>query len=350
MQPNMSSVYKMWKSHQDDPEKYPALAEIVDHNGDGVAEVNCPQEIDAIIQSVTEMLRDLGYPMEGKRVVWVMDDRIYHSGTQYRVLDKHAWEASPYANVHKYSHDVYPASAARGARGCTDCHHPNAEFLFANVLEYPFDEQGKPIMQPQYVLLGLSKTEAMMGAWRETYLKPTTYGMVGALIVASMAMIAGMGIRWTFPSPPISRMLRLAPLIIAVLCLGGGVVLWLSRPALMAYMLPNRFWLDSNHFLFAVFVMAAGLLALMWEIRQRRSSDRFTRALIRSTIVIELLTSLVLASLAGALMFFRIPGLDTVTRASYTAFDLAIAFVVVGAIVTVLHRAIKQPGKSCPDG
>jgi hypothetical protein len=59
---------------------------IVDDNGDGVPEVNRPLEIDALIHSVKQLLADIKYPMEKKRVVWVMDDRIYHSGTEYRVF------------------------------------------------------------------------------------------------------------------------------------------------------------------------------------------------------------------------------------------------------------------------
>ena len=46
----------------------------------------------------------------------------------------HPWEASPYANVHKYNHDVLPANAALGVNGCTDCHHPESDFALALVV------------------------------------------------------------------------------------------------------------------------------------------------------------------------------------------------------------------------
>jgi hypothetical protein len=82
-----------------------------------VPEVNRPEEIDALIASVRQALEDVGYPLEGTRVVWVSNERVYRSGTEYREVPKHDWEASPFANVHKYSHDVYPARAALGSGG-----------------------------------------------------------------------------------------------------------------------------------------------------------------------------------------------------------------------------------------
>lgn len=84
MQPRASDVLKMWTAHREDSSKYPTLAQIADDNGDGVIEVNRPEEIDALIAAVSQMLADTNYPMAGKRVVWVMDDRVYASGTEFR--------------------------------------------------------------------------------------------------------------------------------------------------------------------------------------------------------------------------------------------------------------------------
>ena len=75
-----------------------------------------------------------------------MDDRVYASGTEYRVVDKHDWETSPFANVHKYSHDISPAKAALGSGGCTDCHSPGADFFYASVLTHLFDESGQLVV------------------------------------------------------------------------------------------------------------------------------------------------------------------------------------------------------------
>jgi formate dehydrogenase subunit gamma len=172
MQPKMSDIVKMWVAHRADPaNKYPELARIADDNGDGAPEVNRAEEIDALIHSVTQMLTDIQYPLQKKRVVWVMDDRVYRSGAEYRVLPKRDWEASPYANVHKYSHDIFPSEAARGSNGCTDCHSFRSAFFYAPVLKHLFDENAKSVVEPQYQRLGFSGVSVALGAWRESVLK-----------------------------------------------------------------------------------------------------------------------------------------------------------------------------------
>ena len=195
MQPKISHIYKMWAGHRQDPLQYPELAKIKDDNGDGVPEVNQPAEIDALIASVTAALQDSDYPMDGTRVVWVMDDRIYTSGTTFTTVGKESWEASPFANTHKYSHGVYPAGAALGTNGCTDCHHEKAGFLFASVVKYPFGPDAKPVMQPQYELLGLSRFQARLGAWRETYLRPIAIWLIGLTFSLLLLHLTIFGIR-----------------------------------------------------------------------------------------------------------------------------------------------------------
>lgn len=154
MQPKMGDIYKMWSTHFNDPQKYPELAKIKDDNNDGVIEVNRPEEIDALIAAVTALLNDIKYPMAGKKVVWAMNDRVYRSGAEFYTIPKEDWEASPYANVHKYSHDVYPARAALGANGCSDCHSGASNFFFAQVVKYPFDANATPVTEAQHKLLG----------------------------------------------------------------------------------------------------------------------------------------------------------------------------------------------------
>ena len=160
MEPTPQDIQAMWVAHQQDASVYPRLASITDDNGDLVPEVNRPDEIDALIASVTEMLNATHYPMEGKRVLWVMNDRAYSSGTEFRTIPKEPWEASPYGNTHKYSHEVYPARAALGVRGCADCHSRDSHVLFGNVVQYPFGPDAKPVTVPQWQLLGLTEEQA----------------------------------------------------------------------------------------------------------------------------------------------------------------------------------------------
>ena len=133
----------------------------------------------------------------------------------------HPWEASPYANVHKYNHDVLPAHAALGMNGCTDCHHPDSAFFFASTVKYIFDENAQPVTQPQYRLLGLSLPAVRIGCWREAYLKPVTYGMIVALCLGIVAMAGGMALRWTFEPRAIPAAIRVLPAMISV---SGGIV------------------------------------------------------------------------------------------------------------------------------
>jgi cytochrome b subunit of formate dehydrogenase len=153
-QPRMGDIVKMWTAHRQDPTKYPRLAAIVDDTGDGVPEVNRPEEIEALLASVRQALEDVGYPLEKTRVVWVKNERVYRSGTEYREVPKHDWEASPFANTHKYSHDVYPARAALGANGCRDCHSSDSPFFFQAALADPFGPDGKPVWTAQSPVLG----------------------------------------------------------------------------------------------------------------------------------------------------------------------------------------------------
>jgi len=341
MQPKMGDVYKMWKTHRADPAKYPELSKITDDNGDNVPEVNRPEEIDALIQSVGQVLAEVGYPMQGKRVVWVMNDRVYTSGTQFDTLDMHPWEASPFANVHKYSHDVLPANAALGVNGCTDCHHPDSDFFFAANVKRLFDANARPVIRPQYELLGLSRPAVTLGAWREAYLKPVTYGMIVVLGLGVVVVAGGGALRWVFEPRRVPAVVRPLPFAAVVLA-GVAAVMLLGQPRLMEYMLPTRFWLDSNHFLLAVAVLTAGLVAFLSEVKGWVSGDPTRRSWLGSLAGGELLISLVLAGAAGALMFLKLPGVDLVTRYSYTAFDLAVALVVLGTIASVLRHAVRM--------
>ena len=336
MQPKMQDVYKMWKDHQADPSTYAELAAIRDDTGDGVPEVNTAKEIDALIDSVTAMLRATDYPMDGKRVVWVMDDRVYSSGTEYRTLAKRPWEASPYGNVHKYNHDVYPAKAALGAGGCTDCHHPDADFFFARVVRYPFDSEGAAVTQPQYRLLGLNGTLVTLGAWREARLKPALYVallILAAVLAAAVARIA-IGRRADGPRPALPW--RLVPAVVAAG--GAAAALWIVRqPDLCDYALPSRFWLDGNHGGLALAIFASGAVALALG-RPRHRPMRAAAALIAA--------ALLTGALSGLLMLLKLPGLDDVSRIAFTVFDGSLFVVVCGLILAGLAGLRFEP----PDG
>ncbi len=341
MQPRMSDIVGMWQEHFKDPAKYPQLSIITDDNDDGVPEVNRPEEIDALIAAVTQRLADVKYPMEGKRVVWVMDDRVYRSGTEYRVVPKQPWEASPFANVHKYNHDVLPARGALGAGGCTDCHSPGSEFFFAPVLVHLFDEQGNPVVEPQYKRLGINYTTAMLTACCQAYLKPSMYSLMLLFPCAMVALASGAAVHWVFGKrrPPLA--VRLIPVVI-----GAGTVLaalsLFHQPELLEYMLPTRLWLDANHFAVAVGVMLIGCIALLWELRQWIADHGEQRSALGIILSLVLAASLGAAVLSGIIILVKATWLDALTRVSYTALDIAITVLLAAAIVTVLRATARQ--------
>jgi len=349
MQPRMGDIYRMWTTHRKDASTFPELAQITDDNGDGVIEANRPEEIDALIASVTALLTESKYPMDGKRVVWVMNDRVYASGTEYRTIPKHDWEASPYGNVHTYNHDVYPARSALGVNGCTDCHHPSSPFFFASAVKYPFDAQGKPVTEPQRRLIGVSRFWATAGAWREAYVKPVLYGLIVALACALVVLVGELYLARVFADHPIRRPLRLIPWGAAVAIAVAAIALT-QQPDLIGYMLPTRFTLDANHALVGGLVFVAGIAALLWEVGIRQPTGQAPRARRGSKALIWLLATLALAAVSGLLMLLKVPGLDTLTRASYTVFDVSLVLVLAGTVVVALRRAARPEAVLAHEG
>jgi hypothetical protein len=306
-----------------------------------VPEVNRSEEIDALIAAVTQMLTDIAYPMTGKRIVWVMDDRVYRSGTECRLVDKHAWETSPFANVHKFSHDIYPAKAALGAGGCTDCHRPDSEFFFAPVLTHLFDEQGQRVVEPQYLRLGLNGNMVTLTSCCQVYVKPGLYSLMLLLPCALIALVGGSATRWVLGRRPVPVTARFIPLLLAVAAV-VGVIMLMGQPELMEYMLPTRMWLDANHFLVVVSVALAGVVALLWQLKQRLSDDGQTRTWLGTVTLWVLLLSLLVAGVSGLLVFLKVSAWDTATRAAYTLLDVAITVLLAGTLVTIAHGASRQ--------
>jgi hypothetical protein len=168
--------------------------------------------------------------------------------------------------------------------------------------------------------------------------------MIVFLCLGIVAAAGGSALGWVFDPRPVPTVIGLLPSVIALVA-GLGAIMLLRQPRLMEHMLPTRFWLDSQHFLIAVAVLMIGLVALLWELKWRLSDDPAKRSWLGSLVAGELLLSLVLACVTGILIFLKLPGLDQVTRYAYSIFDLAIALVVLGAIVTVVRHAVSLIGK-----
>jgi hypothetical protein len=328
----MKDFFSMWKAFRSDPAgPYAVLATIDDENGDGALEINRPEEIDAVLAATAKYLRTTGYPLDSKRLVWVSDDRIYSSGTSYRNLDRFSYEATPYASVYKFSHDIAPARAAIGAGGCTDCHSSNSAFLTGNVLSRPFDEQGNPEWAPNYQSLGLSPFWISMGAARETWIKPLLYACLAAL--ASLLLFSVLRItaaRYTSLSP--RQLRRISWWFIVVLVLGAT---WsLATPGLTVYLTFRRFTLDANHFWISALIFLTGLLVTLVTSRHevRGSLISMGNWLLRGLLVST--------AVFGIFMIAAIPGLGAVQRLSYTLFDLGLLLIAAICCVFVAQSVL----------
>jgi hypothetical protein len=323
MQPKMGDIYKMWEDHQKDPANYPELSLITDDNNDEIIEVNRPEEIDALISAVTTMLNSTKYPMEGKRVVWAMNERIYTSGNDYYTIDKEEWEASPYANTHTYNHEVKPAKVALGINGCTDCHSFSSDFFYGQVLKYPFDENTLPVMEIQYKRLDMSGFMVGISAFREQVVKSFEYPAIIFLLIAMLLSVAFyVNKKQNYISVNSSHLLILYGL------LSAGIALIFLKSDVKSYVLPDRLTLEAYHFFITVVALIAG--AYTW-IRMKKENTSGT-LLGRLQAIF-----LILAVISGILMMIKFDLIYQIVRVAYTIFDISIALSVLISIVYFIY-------------
>jgi hypothetical protein len=334
----MKDYFMMWKSHRDSGgTNYAALAEIKDDNGDGVPEINRPEEIDAVLAATKEYLTKTGFPLESKRLVWVMDDRAYYSSAASKPLPREMHEATPYASVYKFSHDVAPARAALGAGGCTDCHAHGSLFFAGKVLDVPFDQNtGSPRWIAQASILGLSPSAVWWSATREEYFKPATYILL-ALVAGMIVLLAlrDVALRHSTLSPvALARLwwLALAGLVV------GGVIVALS-PGLAEYMTVRRFTLDSAHF-----AVGCGVLILAVVLALQHPSKVATQC--TPPVLAGILWALIVwTGLNGALILLKPGWLETLVRFAYTGFDAGVLLL---TLVAAIDLARRLAGRPCP--
>ena len=309
------------------------MAKITDDNKDGVLEVNRPQEIDALLAATNAYLSATSFPMEGRRLVWVSDSRVYYSAGESRELAREEYEATAYASVYKFSHDVSPARAALGAGGCIECHSTGSPFFQGAVLDAAFTgNDARPRWIPNHLILGVSPFWVRLGAVREEWLKPLVYGLgtVAILLLASLGIGRLLRMRLRLSS-------RLTNLATAFISLFGILALasLTKTPDWLSYIIVRRFTLDANHPLISLlaFALAAGITFI-----PTNSGGRFNPVLRMSNGLTW--TGLALASLSGAFMFIKIGALPTITRFSYTGLELGLAIALFAGVMALALRVI----------
>lgn len=335
----MPDYFKMWKEYLADPTKnLPSLATITDDNKDGHLEINRPEEIDAVLAGCTDYLTKTGFPLEGKRLVWVTGTKAYYSSKETRDLDCEPFEATAYASVYKFSHDVAPSRAALGSGGCVDCHSSSSPFFMGKVLDAPFSTtDGTPEWIPNYSILGISSFWTTVGALREEWLKPVVYLLFAVLaFLVLLVLLREASFRSGLLSTRVTRSLyRIAYLI----CLAGVAYLAFS-PELVDYMLIRRFTLDANHFWIGALILFAATIAALLSSTSQSSQQARGFLLPRMTLLIVGITALL-----GISMIFSSPEwLGGLSRFIYTGFDLGLAIVLAMSVVLVSRISWETSG------
>jgi hypothetical protein len=333
----MKDFFQMWTRHRADPTgEFPELAAITDDNGDGTLEVNRPEEIDALLTAVRAYLESAGFPLEGRRLVWVSDSRAYYASTEWRDLPHEEHEATAYASVYKFSHDVAPARAALGAGGCTDCHRADSPFFRGAVLAHPFDgSDGRPRWIPNHELLDISPLWVTLGAIREQRLKPSVYAMTAVLLLLIAALaLRRVAIDRLDLDPRRARWAASAFTAAGLLALAG----LLASPDWLEYVLVRRFTLDANHGWTALLAVAAAASTLVLTDRPAPPGARAHRAL-----TLAVLAGLGLAAASGVLMLLKTDALRTLNRLGYTGLELGLLVALIPAAGLVAARLARAP-------
>jgi len=333
----MKDFFQMWMQHQAEPSKnYPELSLLKDDNNDGIIEVNRPEEVDALLTSVKNFLLNTGFPLEGKRLVWVSDNKAYYSSKESREIPHEDYEATAYASVYKFSHDVAPAKAALGAKGCTDCHFSGSLFFEGRILKEIFSSKdGKPVWIPNYEILGLSNTWIKIGSFREELLKPLLYVLTGFLIIlAILVILLQLALRNNFVLPQKAK-------FIIWIVLAGVIVFFLIAslsPGLIEYMTFSRFTLDANHFWIALIIFLLSIAIML--------SQKVGEKTLGISIAMRKLGWLfiILGAFSGILILLKIGGLSVITRLAYTAFDLNLVLMVISSIILLIIRIGSDKG------
>jgi hypothetical protein len=333
MQPKMSDVFKMWTMHRSDASKYSELSFIRDDNNDSITEINRPEEIDALISALSRFLNDIDYPMDGKQVVWVLNDRVYTSGREYTEIPLMEWEVSAYGNVHKYSHDIKPAKSALGSTGCLDCHSTQSSFFFASSLKYPFDEAGNPVVESQYRNMGISGFQVYTGVFRESIVKPLLYFILFALtfLVLFDLLINRLVKDSIITGRQQKIILRLIPVVIISIGLFALFAVDLAR-----FMFPTRIFLDANHFIFSAAVLMIGLYTFLIQKAQNKSLSGWG--------VLPIL--LLVAVISGILMLVKTDFFSLLTAISYTVYDLSLALILLVCIFQLQKSSFQDQSQN----
>jgi hypothetical protein len=144
---NVVKPISLWKIQE---LKKPPLK---DDNGDGIPEVNSPDEIKAFLKALKGNDK-FGDPVATHPV-------LMKGGFLYQLDKKGEVEKAKHEQAEaldfSLSHNVVSGPDVIGARGCKECHSKKSPFFLRKVLVDPYDEKGKPVYIETWERLGIDK-------------------------------------------------------------------------------------------------------------------------------------------------------------------------------------------------
>jgi len=124
-----------------------------DDDGDGIPEVNSPEEIKNFVKILREK-DNLGNPVASHPVL-LKGGFFYHLDKKGEI-EKVSHEQATSIEF-SLSHSVMAGENVIGARGCRDCHSKDSPFFLRKILIDPYDERGKPVYMQAWERLGITK-------------------------------------------------------------------------------------------------------------------------------------------------------------------------------------------------
>ena len=126
---------------------------IKDNDGDGIPEVNSPEEVKAFLRALRAN-DSFGNPV-ARHPVLIKGNFLYQLDKKGEVEKIKHEQAGPLDL--SLSHNIVSGQSVTGARGCKDCHSKNSPFFLRKILSDPFDESGKPAYSRVWERLGITQ-------------------------------------------------------------------------------------------------------------------------------------------------------------------------------------------------
>jgi len=118
--------------------------------------------------------------------VYVAGGKLYQLDEKQQavVTSKHK-AAEPYAWA--LAHDVRPARWSLGAKGCTECHAPDAPIFYSKAIASAPIPDTKPVAKSAYELQGLDKP--LLEAWEQSFKGRSAFKVFAGILMGLVALV-----------------------------------------------------------------------------------------------------------------------------------------------------------------